>query len=147
MTKILEKEKIEKIITDVISGLSEAYLATIDGNRPWVRYVMTYNVEGTLKLQCSTSTRSRKVEQIKKNPNIHLTMGKTKENPIPYVQYVAKAIIKTDTETKKAHWHEGLKQFFSSPEDPHYCVLEFEPEIIEVWGASGDMTKPLVWKK
>ncbi len=147
MTQVMEKEKVEKIITDVISGMSEAYLATVDGDRPWVRYMMTHHVKGTLKLQCSTSLRSRKVEHIKNNPNVHLTMGKTKDNPIPYIQYVAKAHVRTDNETREAHWHDQLKEYFSGPQDPHYCVLEFEPEMIEVWGATADMKTPITWKK
>lgn len=33
--------------------------------------------------------------------------------------------IKTDASTKREMWYEGLKNHFSGPEDPGYCVLSF----------------------
>ena len=33
-----------------------------------------------------------------------------------------------DDEIKREMWHEGLRQFFSGPQDPDYCVLRFETE-------------------
>lgn len=146
MPETAEKQKVEQIITDLISGVNESVLATVDNDRPWARFIMTYNIKGTFKLQSSTSINSRKVRQIQANPNIHITLGKADSNHIPYIQYAGKAKILTDEATKKAHWHKELEQYFGTADNPHYCVMEFEPEIIEVWGAEGDMSKPLCWK-
>jgi len=36
--------------------------------------------------------------------------------------------ILTDLETKKAMWQEPIKEYFSGPEDPEFCVLRFHTE-------------------
>lgn len=141
----MDKEKVEKHITEIISGTNHAVLATIAGDEPWVRYVMTFNVEDTFKLQISTALKSRKVEQIKKNPKVHLTMGSAPgEEMGPYLQYAGTAAVKCDEKTKKEHWHDDLKMYFKGPEDPNYCVIEVEPRRIEVMGVTKDWS-PLVW--
>lgn len=147
MAQVMEREKVEEIISGIISGSKMALLATVDGNRPWVRYMATVDVKGTFKLQSSTSLQSRKVAHVKANPNVHITLGcESMEEMKPYVQYVAKCKVLTDEKSKKDHWQPHLEQYFQSPDNPNYCVLEFEPETIEVWGATEDHMHPLIWK-
>lgn len=120
-------------------------MATICENKPWVRYVMTTNEGDSLNLYCSTSLNSRKVKQIKENPYVHITLGwEDPANPSPYVQIAAKAKIKTDQETKEKHWVPMYEQYFKTPDNPDYCVLEFVPEYIEVWGYGVNMLEPLI---
>ncbi|MCD4782260.1 MAG: pyridoxamine 5'-phosphate oxidase family protein [Candidatus Eremiobacteraeota bacterium] len=137
MTKVMEKEEIRTIIKDIIHGSNTACLATVDGDKPWVRYIMAYNSGDNLQLFCSTSLKSRKVKQIKENPNIHLTTGwDHANNQGPYIQFSGKAEIHSDAETKKKHWHPMLEQFFQTPDNPNYCIIEFSPDNIEICGYS-----------
>ena len=34
--------------------------------------------------------------------------------------------VKTDLETKKDMWYEGLRYYYNGPEDPNFCVLQFK---------------------
>lgn len=73
-----------------------------------------------------------KVDQIKKNNNIHITVGGDPKNwQVPYVNIQAEASVLTDLETKKKCWCDMLKQFFSGPEDPNYTVIKISPQVIE----------------
>lgn len=147
MTKVMEKEKVREIIKDIISGSNTACLATVNGDKPWVRYVAVDSAGDDLHLFCATGLKSRKVEQIKENPNIHLTLGWDQvNNKGPYVQYSGKAIIHSDSETKKKHWNPMLEQFFQTPENPEYCVLEFSPDYVEVCGYTENPMEILTYK-
>lgn len=51
----------------------------------------------------------------------------------------------TDLDMKKEMWYEGLRNHFSGPEDPNYCVLRFTTErynlLIDWNEVKGDMEK------
>lgn len=130
MDKALLKEKILK----VFSGTKLASLATLKDGKPWVRYVMV-NSKG-LDLYVATGLTTRKVEEIKKDKNVHITMGFDQSNPYsPYVQVAGKAEILTDENTKKEFWSDMLKAYFKGSDDPAYCVLKITPEIVEYWAS------------
>ena len=80
----------------------------------------------------ATFTNSRKILQITKNPEVHLTTGvATMETAESYLQIQGKAEILTDTKTKKAVWFDHLRGIFSWPDDPNYCVCKITPYRIE----------------
>lgn len=121
------RAKIEK----AVSGMQLAVLATVtEDGKPWARYVMT-NAKG-LTFYVTTFLGSRKVNQIKANPDVHVTLGaSTPEAELPYVQVVATAEILTDEDTKKAMWFDHLTRYFSGPDDPNYGVIKINPTRIE----------------
>ncbi len=123
------KELKEKILK-VVSGIKLAGFATIKDGKPWVRYVMVISKDLDFYITCSL--KSRKIDQIKKNNSVHITLGFDLANPGPYVQIPGKAEILTDKETKKSFWNDMLKTYFSGPEDPDYCVIKVKPEFIEL---------------
>jgi PhnB protein len=47
--------------------------------------------------------------------------------------------ILTDMETKKDMWQEPLKEYWSGPEDPDYCVLRFSTERYNLYIVDGEM--------
>ena len=127
MSEIDLREKVEK----VLSGSQLAVLATLYEGKPWVRYVMTH-AKG-LTLYVTTFLGSRKVAQIKADPNVHVTLGGgSPEEERPYVQVAATADILTDSEIKREMWVDYLSQFFSGPEDPNYAVIRISPSLIEL---------------
>ena len=120
-------------------------LATItpDG-KPWVRYVTT--VAGPdLTIRCATFINARKVKQIERNPEVHLTCGITDPKKMtPYLQIQGRAKLNTSREARHGFWTDMLSPIFSGPDDPNYAVLEIEPYYIE-YVAPGSL-EPEVWK-
>ena len=124
--------EVKQKILAKIGKVTLSALATItEDGKPWVRYV-TPRGDENLNLWLATFINSRKVAQIRKNPEVHLTVGVTEmEKPEPYLQVQGRAEILTDAETKKAAWGDHLKNIFSGPDDPNYCVCKITPYRIE----------------
>ncbi len=127
----MEREELKNKIIEVIERAQLGSVATIKDGKPWVRYMMIQH-DKDLSLYSTTFANSRKVEQINKNNNIHITMGgDLKNSQSAYLNIQAKASVLTDLETKKKCWCDMLKQFFLGPEDPNYAVIKISPEVIE----------------
>ncbi|UCF09378.1 MAG: pyridoxamine 5'-phosphate oxidase family protein [Candidatus Bipolaricaulota bacterium] len=122
-----------------------ASLATVaEDGRPWVRYV-TPDVADDLTMTVATWLPSRKVAQIRANPEVHLACGSTDmSKPGSYLQIEARAEIVTDDAAKQAHWSDGLSAYFDGPDDPNYALLSIVPYRIEIAGMT-DMGKE-VWE-
>ena len=120
-------------------------MATItEDGKPWVRYV-TLTGDENLTLWGATFCASRKVSQIKKNPEVHVTTGvSTMETAESYLQIQGTAEVLSDPEVKTAVWYDHLQQIFSGPDDPNYCVLKITPYRIE-FQAMGPVP-PEVWE-
>lgn len=130
-------------VLEVIAGPSIMALATLtEDGKPWVRYVVPV-ADRDLNLRFSTFLGSRKVAQITRDPNVHLTGGGgTLEGIRPWVQVVGVAEVSSDPELKSAMWNEMLSAYFSGPDDPDYCVVTVRPTRIEYLG--GDTSEPEV---
>jgi general stress protein 26 len=139
--------ELEERILAILKQPQLAGFATIttDG-KPWVRYVMILG-DDDMKIRFATFSKSRKIEQIKKNPEVHITCGvNCITEMMPYLQIQGIAKIATDQAEKVAFWNEELKDYFSGPDDPHYALVVIEPYRIEYinvddsWGTE-------VWEK
>jgi general stress protein 26 len=135
------KETIYNIIR--IPQLMGLATVTEDG-KPWVRYVMGFGTED-LTIRFVTGLPSRKVGQIKNNPEVHMIAGGTTlEETQRYLQIQGTAEITTDKEVRHRLWREELKAYFSGPDDPIYCVGIVKPYRIE-YNTMTEMT-PQVWE-
>ncbi len=125
--------------------LSNLATITLDG-KPWTRYVMIKS-DNEFHLRSAVCIHSRKIKQIEKNPEVHLTFGINDPQDLskPYVQIQGKARITTDQKEKSDYWFDMLSAVFSGPEDPDYSILVVEPYRAEFIGP-GSMT-PEVWEK
>jgi len=134
------KERILKILQQPqLAGLATI---TPDG-KPWVRYVMTVG-SPDLTIRCATFVTARKVAQIEKNPEVHLTCGITDpKNMGPYLQIQGRASLNTAKDARHSFWRDMLASIFSGPDDPKYGVLEIKPYCIEY--TSPGILKPEVW--
>ena len=138
----------EKIWT-ILQKPQLASLATIaENSKPWVRYVMIVAKED-LTIRFATFLNARKVNQIKVNPEVHLTCGI--DNPdvmVPYLQVQGTAALDASQEARHSFWNTMLSEIFEGPDDPNYGVIEIKPYRIEyctpgsteaeVWDASKD---------
>jgi general stress protein 26 len=135
---------LKKRILDKIRNPVLASLATIDGDgKPWARYVMAVGNED-LTLRFATFLNSRKVAQIRKNPDVHLTCGVTDlQSMESYLQVQGRAEILSDKATRQGYWKEELRRYFAGPDDPNYCVVRVTPSRIEYMNPGA--YEPEVW--
>ncbi len=136
--------ELEKIIINMLEPHQLMSMATLtEDGKPWVRYV-TGQLSDGITVQIATFCDSRKVKQIRKNPEVHLTCGVTKpEESNGYLQIAGIATVSTAPEDKRKLWHEGLKDYFNDVNDPRYCVITVTPYRIE-YMAPGAI-KPRIW--
>jgi general stress protein 26 len=119
-------------ILEVLRGEHVAAVATVTDGRPAVRFMALVGLDD-LSLIGGTMKSSRKVEQIRKNPEVALSTWSGKSYTDPYVLIKSKAEIHEDLETKKKFWDPKLETYFLNPENPSYVVLKFVPQRIEYY--------------
>ena len=108
-------------------------LATItEDGKPWVRY-MVGQADEELSVRFCTALCSDKIRHMRQNPNVHVTLGAndvmtTKE----WIQVEGTAEISTAKAERDAFWNDGLKAYFTGPDDPNYCVVIVKPSRIEL---------------
>jgi len=133
-------------ILEVLQKPQLAGLATItEDGRPWVRYVMAVG-GGDMKIRFATFIHARKVAQIKKNPEVHLTCGISDPHDLsPYLQVQGRAEMTTDKEERHGFWNDELKAIFKGPDDPGYGVIIVMPYRIEY--CSPGKFEPEIWSE
>jgi general stress protein 26 len=119
-------------ILEVLRGEHVAAVATVTDGRPAVRFMALVGLDD-LSLIGGTMISSRKVEHIRKNPEVALSIWSGKSYTDPYVLIQSKAEIHEDLETKKKFWDPKLEPYFQKPENPSYVVLKFVPQRIEYY--------------
>ena len=132
-------------IIDAAGEMQLVNFATVkDDGKPWVRYVMA-KADSDLVFRFCTHLESRKVSQIKNNPNVHISLGVSSlETAKNWVQVEGTAEVTTDRAELDAFWFDDLKNYFSGPDDPGYSVVVIRPSRIEL-GTMGSMA-PEVWE-
>lgn len=116
-----------------------------EDGKPWVRYVMA-KADKELVFRFCTQKETRKIAQIRKNPNVHISLGVTDlETAEHWLQVEGIAEISTDRDERHSFWFDDLKNYFSGPDDPGYCIVIVRPSRIEL-GTMGVMT-PEVWEQ
>jgi len=136
---------LEEKILDAIKVPQLIALATVtEEGKPWVRYVMGFGA-GDFVMRVVTGLQSRKVGQIKNNPEVHVICGaSTLESTEHYLQICAKAEVTTEKAERDLCWNDNLKAYFSGPDDPNYCVILLRPYRIEYYTMTDMM--PKVWE-
>jgi len=131
-------------ILQILSQPQLSVLATVTAEgKPWARYVMAASDENMM-IRFASFIDARKIEQIEKNPEIHLTCGVT--NPAdmkPYLQIQGRARLTTDEQERHGFWSDMLASIFEGPDDPRYGVVLVEPYRIEY--CSPGSFEPEVW--
>ncbi|MEN7973796.1 MAG: pyridoxamine 5'-phosphate oxidase family protein [Verrucomicrobiota bacterium] len=127
-------DELKKRVVEGLKRIQLANLATIAADGvPWTRYVMVAG-DAELTIRCATFLAARKVEQIRRNPEVHLCCGVL--NPMdmkPYYQVQGRAELVVGAAEKAAFWNPTLESVFSGPDDPNYGVVVIKPYRIECW--------------
>ena len=137
---------LQKRIVEVFTepSIVSAFATLTKDGKPWVRYVCAI-IGDDFKIRFATFADSRKVAEIKQNPNVHLTCGKFDPKIEVYIQIEATASVTDSKEERKNMWYEHLGAFFKGPEDPNYVVMVLDPFRIEVYGPG--LEGPEIWRK
>ena len=117
-------------ILQVIEGMHVAAIATLDHGMPTVRFMVLTGFPD-MTLVGATMKSSRKVGQLKKNPDACIAIWSGKEFTDPYVKIRAKGKVHDDLATKKKYWNPMMEQYFKKVDDPEYVVLVFTAGEIE----------------
>jgi general stress protein 26 len=112
-------------------------LATIDGIQPRVRPMTLINLDR--RFWMVTSTSSSKVMQIKHNSNIEFTYQFNENSEDCCIRILGKAKIIKDKNIKTsiAKRIYFFNNYWSSPEDPDYTLLEILPDELQYVAPSG----------
>lgn len=137
-------EQLEKRILEIFAQQPLAVCAsiTLDG-KPWVRYV-AISAEEDLSIRFATFAGTRKVEQIRANPEVHLTCGVESLSEMkPYLQVQGLAEFSRNKTLRHDFWNPMLEHIFKGPDDPNYGVVVVKPYRIECT-TPGSMV-PEIW--
>jgi len=116
-------------VIDLIKDTGFGCLATMEGSQPRVRPMLPYlDEDGNLLI--AVLSRSRTIDQIKKNPQVEICYIDRK---MCYARLAGKAKISTDPTKKEIAWNNipMLRQYFSDAEDPNFVLIEVETGQVE----------------
>ncbi|HMK48449.1 MAG TPA: pyridoxamine 5'-phosphate oxidase family protein [Thermodesulfovibrionales bacterium] len=132
-------------IFDLAKDFQLMNFATItEEGRPWVRYVVG-KADNELVFRFCTHLETRKVGQIRKDPHVHISLGaENLETARHWLQVEGKAEVSTEKNERHSFWFDELKNYFTGPDDPNYCVIIVRPSRI-AFGTMGVMA-PEVWE-
>ena len=131
-------------ILEVIGGTHAAAVATLDGDQPAVRFMLLIGFPD-MTLVGGTMKSSRKVVQLKKNPDVAIAVWSGKEITDPYVEIRAQVEIHEDIATRKKYWNPMFVPYFRSVDNPDFVVLRFTASTITYYIPS--MRSREVWKR
>jgi general stress protein 26 len=125
----------QKIVEIMKKASNFSFFATCDSSQPRVRPVSAM-VEDDMSIWVATSAKSRKVQQIKKNPKVSLAFVEQPQGDRA-ATIIGEAQIVEDMEEKKKVWglaaYDPLQFWPDGPETEDYCVLKINIKQIEWW--------------
>ncbi|WP_148357088.1 pyridoxamine 5'-phosphate oxidase family protein [Peribacillus simplex] len=133
------KEKVLNIIRDHKIGV----LSSVENNKPHSRYMTFFNDE--LTLYTPTSGKTEKIDEIEKNPNVHILIGYDNEGlGDSYLEISGTSKINDSQELKDKLWNESFEDWFEGPKDPNYLILQIKPESIRLMNNNGEPPQELL---
>jgi general stress protein 26 len=125
----------QKIVEIMKKASNFSFLATCDSGQPRVRPVAAM-VEDDMSVWVATSAKSRKVQQIKRNPKVSLAFVEQPQGDRA-ATIIGEAQIVEDMEDKKKVWglaaYDPLQFWPDGPETEDYCVLKINIKKVEWW--------------
>jgi general stress protein 26 len=125
----------QKIMDIMKKAQNFAFLSTSEGDQPRGRPMATM-LGDDMSIWMATSGKSRKVQQIKKNPKVSLVFLVPPQGD-QAATVLGEAVIVTDMEEKKKVWEMAAydpAQFWpDGPETEDYCVLKINIKQVEWW--------------
>lgn len=137
--------KLINVAGTIMSEAVTCALITIDENDlPMVRVMDPFLPENDLTVWFGTNPKSRKVKQIKNNPNV--TLYYLEKNASGYVVIHGEAELIDDEQEKKKRWKTEWEAFYPNKSEG-YLLIKVIPKSMEIisytYGIVGD---PETWK-
>jgi general stress protein 26 len=118
------------IARTIIDSAKCRTLITVDENgKPQARAMSPFPPEENMIIWLGTSVNSRKVKQIKSNPQVMVYYYYS--DGLSYVSVAGTARLVDDPEKKSHYWKEGWTRFYPDPEKD-YILIQVSPERMEI---------------
>jgi len=115
--------------TIIDSALCRTFITVDENGKPQARTMSPFPPEEDMVIWLGTNPRSRKVKQIKKNPNVMVFYYDTKS--ASYVSVAGEARIVNDPEKRSHYWKESWTRYYPDPEKD-YTLIEVTPKRLEI---------------
>jgi len=126
----LSRDSLLILARTVIDSAQCKILITVDENgKPQARTMSPFPPEDNMVIWLGTNPRSRKVKQIKNNPNVMVYYYDTKS--YSYVSVAGQVRIVNDPENKTRYWKKGWTKFYPDPEKD-YTLIKVIPKRLEI---------------
>ena len=112
------------------SAESSAFITVDEHGKPHARAMAAFPLEENFVVYLGTNPNSRKVKQIRQNPNVIVYYYDTKG--MSYVSLIGKARLVDDPEKKAHYWIEGWNRWYPDREKD-YILIEVTPERLEMF--------------
>lgn len=133
------------VIARMIIDSSEcrAMITVDESGKPHARAMSPFPPEENMVVWLGTSPGSRKVKQIRNNPNVIVYYFDSEG--LSYVALAGRARLVNDPEKKAHYWREGWERFYPNI-DEDYVLIEVTPERLELFSFEYDiMGEPPTW--
>jgi general stress protein 26 len=143
----VSKKNLLSIAQGVLSKARCWTLITVDKNgNPRARTMSSFPPDEQMVVRLGANPRSRKIEQIKNNPNVIVYY--LEPTGFSYVSLMGTASLVNDPNMKAKYWKEGWTRYYPDPKKD-YILIEVKPKRMEIcsfeyklfWDESG---KPAV---
>ncbi len=137
--------KIKNAAREIMTAAGTCALITLDEEgRPRVRVMDPFLPESDFTVWFGTNPKSRKVNQIKKNPKV--TLYYLDSDASGYVMIHGKAQLVDDQKVKEKRWKDEWEAFY--PNKPEgYLLIKVSPEWMEVISYThGILGDPTTWQ-
>jgi general stress protein 26 len=141
MAQGIKDQQLQEKIVKELNSHPICSFATIEGNKPKVRYMALFNEELTIYL--ATNKKTHKVEELQQNPNVHILTGFDGKPSSVILQIEGTARLSKNETLKEKLWQEDFNQWFEGKHDPNYAIIEVTPTSIEYTDVKGE---PQVWR-
>lgn len=100
---------------------------TVDKDKPVMRAMWIAYIDDDFTIWYATGTKSKKMKQIEKNPNVCISVNTEAEG----VRIFGKAKSITDKKIKSEKWQESWSTFFKGVDDPEYALIRVKASKVE----------------
>jgi len=126
----IPRDSLMTIAHAIIDSARARTFITVDENgKPQARTMSVFPPEDNMVIWLGTSTNSRKVKQIKNNPNVMVFYYDTKGHS--YVSVAGQARLVNDLAKKAHYWKKSWTRYYPDPEKD-YILIEVTPERMEI---------------
>ncbi|MFC7363874.1 MULTISPECIES: pyridoxamine 5'-phosphate oxidase family protein [Bhargavaea] len=126
------KATAQKILDESMVGT----MATVQGGKPFTRYMTFFNDGFTL--YTATSKQTDKVDELEDNPHTHILIGYDGEGfGDDYLEIMGTAEITDDEGLIDKVWNDSMETYFEGPDDPDLVILKVRPDAMRVMNKKG----------